>query len=495
MGTRSISYIQLNKHELSYEVLIRGGEPDCTVLELRKQINKLIPLYPAEDITESGIDFETDIDGVNSSIKELNTRVTSLETKYELNLYKRTTTLSTHIYYRLKRIGQNLNKPSAIEVQLSNESNKEYNAILARLNNFPPLNVLNNSTSEHNNSASEHTNVQSHSSFDGPTIVSASCERGHINELQKLKYNGKTCVRSFLQKVEEFREARNISPTKLYTYATEIFTDDALIWYRSVKNEVYDWNELSTLLKKDFGQFDYDYKLMSEIRSRTQGESENITIYLAMMSELFSRLSKTLSESDKLEILLHNIRPCYANVLASTSSGITSIDTLRKLCRNFENIQCLSSQYREPPRMTSEMLAPDLAYTKRDQSDQHKSKNNFYKNYNSSATNQRYSNYNNYNKNYNQNKQSANYNSYPKNSYSEKHTTTPVSNKPQSQAVATIDNGTVLHKVSFCPRCRSNDHTLHQCKQDRFVICFKCGKKDVKYPVCPICNPKPNPKN
>lgn len=82
------------------------------------------------------------------------------------------------------------------------------------------------------------------------------------------------------------------------------------------------------------------------------------------MSELFARLSKPISEAEKLEIILHNIRPCYANVLASHGSSIESIETLRALTRNYERIQALSSQFREPPRVTTDTLAPDFAFNK-----------------------------------------------------------------------------------------------------------------------------------
>lgn len=60
---------------------------------------------------------------------------------------------------------------------------------------------------------------------------------------------------------------------KLLSYATEIFTDHALHWYRRVRNEVQTWEDLTKLLIADFGQFDYDYRLMSETRNRTQGDT------------------------------------------------------------------------------------------------------------------------------------------------------------------------------------------------------------------------------
>lgn len=72
---------------------------------------------------------------------------------------------------------------------------------------------------------------------------------------------------------------------------------------------------------------------MSEIRSRTQGDTENITFYLAIMDGMFLRLSKKLSDEEKLEILLHNVRPHYATILAAAFLiiKIVTFDTVRRI--------------------------------------------------------------------------------------------------------------------------------------------------------------------
>lgn len=61
-----------------------------------------------------------------------------------------------------------------------------------------------------------------------PTVLSVTCERNLISDIGKLKYSGKTCVRAFIQKVEEFVISRGITYDKVLTFAYEIFTDDAL---------------------------------------------------------------------------------------------------------------------------------------------------------------------------------------------------------------------------------------------------------------------------
>ncbi|KAL4719114.1 hypothetical protein ACJJTC_000460, partial [Scirpophaga incertulas] len=104
MGTHPIKFFLLNKNELTYEVLIRGEEPASTVLELRKQINKLTPLIPTDDICKSGIEPEEDIAGLHISFVELTSQVKLLEEKYDPNIFERTRALYNHLYHRIKRI-------------------------------------------------------------------------------------------------------------------------------------------------------------------------------------------------------------------------------------------------------------------------------------------------------------------------------------------------------------------------------------------------------
>lgn len=177
------------------------------------------------------------------------------------------------------------------------------------------------------------------------------------------------------------------------------------------------------------------------------------------MSDYFSRLTKPISEQEKLDILMHNIRPCYANVLAVNPDSINSVEKLRTLCRNYESVQSLTSQYKEPPRATSNTLAPDLAFNNK-QNINHNKNNSFNKPYNYKFN-------------------------YSKNFYQSKPGNTSTS---QTKPVNAVDQ--ISRPVPFlCPRCRTNEHSLRQCNKERFPICFKCGKRGVKFPNCTDCQP------
>lgn len=453
-----VKFLSLQKTELEYEVTIRGASPAPTVQDLRKQIAKLGPLFPSEDILESPLDPVDDLRGVGDTLTKVKL---NLDSEPDRNVLLRTQNLLNHLHHRLNRI-------------ISNDVTKaQYDAYNNIFNNyFEIFKTIKDKKSEPLTSSNIESSTQPSAT---PVNVSVTCDRGVSADFGKFKYDGRTCVRAFIQRINEFCEARNIPDSKVLSYATEIFTGDALHWFRSVRDRVSKWSELIALLQQDFSQSDFDYRLLSEIRSRTQGETENITIYLSIMSGLFSRLSKKIPEEDKLEIIFHNIRPCYASTLASANE-IKTLDSLRTLCRNYENIQARLANFHEPAPATSTTLAPEFAYNSN--KNRFGNKNNTYKqNYN--TNNNSFSKFNKNYTNYNQNK------NFPNNN---------TNNRTHQNYVHAIE----APRPRYCPRCRVDSHNLRQCTENKTdIYCFKCGLKNVKTPQCPECNKsKPtNPKN
>lgn len=436
-----IKFFSLQKSELEYEVSVRGGTPASTVADIRKQITKLSQNYPSEDILCSHLESTEDLAIVSELLDKVKLIVAS-DAK-DKNILARTENVLHHLYHRLNRICvDDSNVQKHLECCTHYKELYEKFTVLKKMS-IDTLATLDSTSDSQPN--------------EKPFNVSVTCDGSSkiSSELGKLKFDGKSCVRSFIQRVNEFSEARGISSSKLLSYATEIFVEDALHWFRSVREQVSSWDELEVLLKQDFDKADYDYRLLAEIRSRTQGEAENITIYLSILSGMFSRLSNPLSEVDRLEIILHNIRPCYASILASVTE-VKAIEQLRLLCKNFENIQSRVLQFREPPASTSDTLAPEFAY---------KSKALAY-----NKQKQFYSNYN--NKTSNTSKPSADNN----NNVNEKYLHAINNNN--------ADNN---EKLPYCPRCRNNTHSLRNCENTE-IMCFKCGQKGVKKPECPNCN-------
>lgn len=419
-----VKFMSLQKTELEYEVAIRGETPASTVQELRKQIAKCGPMFPSEDVLTSPIDPPIDLNGVVDALQKVHITVSS--TPLDKNSLLRTENLMNHIYHRLNRISVDDNIKNDYDECVDLYKKAAFKLSTVKDTCFDPL----ASSSANNEHCAPPPNPPQSMN------ITVTCE-GSSNQFFKLKFDGKTCVRAFIQRVDEFCQAKGIPHAKILANATEIFTGDAIHWYRGIRESVTDWDDLVVSLRRDFSPPDYDYRLLAEIRSRTQGESENIVIFLSIMSEFFSRLTNQMSEGDKLEIILHNIRPCYANALSSVSE-IKTIEELKSLCRNYENIQSRLSQFKEPPRPTAVTLAPELAYA------------------GTSVNRQSFTKLDNNN-----------------------------AQHFKTNKVYAIESS---QKPKFCPRCRTDTHNLRQCTANKDdVVCFVCGRKGFKTPDCPDC--------
>lgn len=493
----TIKFGYLRKAELEYEITIRGEEPLSTVAEQRKQINKLYKLYPNDSISESTLEEVIDANAARSTLSDLCNLPLSTETDID-----RASTIRNHLEYRYcrihptstvlkEKIQQDLLDLEQITIKINSQKTKLriLTPSVEKINPFDSLTLV----TEPEPTTSSDTKTQTHTI--GDTKLTVNCSENRVtSDLHKHRYDGTTCVRSFILKLEEFRLSRGLSKTKLLNSAYEIFTGNALHWLRHKRQTVDSWDDLVVRLKEDFGSEDYDYRLMSEIRERTQGELESITIYSSIMHGMFSQLSKQPSAEEKLEIILHNIKPCYAEVLAV--SNAKTLDELVSICRNYEKYKSRAKLYHEPPRVNTSTLASDYAYTRKSTNSYGNNKQGYNSYYNSKY---------NYNNSYAQNKSSY-YKKQPvlnnnQSAVAAVGTSEPSvsNNQSHAQPVAQISDNRPVSQTNqprgyttFCPRCRNTAHSLQQCKEPRFPICFGCGMKDYKKPDCPKCNIKKN---
>jgi Retrotransposon gag protein len=164
---------------------------------------------------------------------------------------------------------------------------------------------------------------------------------------------------AFLERVHELMEARNVSKPDMWAEAVDLFSGQALLWFRSARRRLDTWDQLVSELKKEFQPRDYDHQLKSEILNRTQGSDEKIAIYLAAMDNLFHRLLNPVEEQEQLQIILRNLQPHYSNKLIF--QNVPTLDKLRRLCRRIEEEKQKTETFRQPPD-TRNSLEPDLGY-------------------------------------------------------------------------------------------------------------------------------------
>lgn len=448
-----VSY--LNKPELEYEVRIRLETPADSLINLKKQIEILAKDSPSSEIVTSVLPPEEDIDQAEVTLSYIEGKIFQLEQKFSSLVSKKIEAYNNHLSLRLDRIDTS-SEPAleerllSAQRKLSSLEKRHENLLFVSTESCPASTPAANATPIMLTPTPEPTSLTP-----TPPMVIQIPPNNLITELKKISYDGTTCPKSFLIKIEEFSTSRNISKVNLLNHSSELFTHKALHWLRFQKSRNPDltWNTLCELLIKDFGEFDYDYKLMNTINSRTQGESETIIIYISIMSGLFSRLENKLNEHQQLTILLRNIRPSYSTFVAL--KNVTSIDSLISACQGYESILDRDLHFKEP-KPANNHLAKEFDYVSSTPSTSNSSKEMGGSN----------------------NKPSP----FTKSNYTPKYT-------PLYRQVNAVSYS------NYCPRCRTDKHSFYSCTQPHFLICFGCGLKGVKISECPNCNKTPCPNN
>lgn len=364
---------RLEKEELSYELAYRGIVEPSTVQEMRKSLRSVLKLeksgssltYPTYPFT-----FKVDIEILEKRIKEISDIVKEFNDSSSSSLFLKTTSKLAHLINRANQC------PAA-----NDEENKKKSNILVTLVNLTTtlnhkakkfnrrestpktaVSLLLDSESESSVSSSD-SEVEAISPMRPQSVRPSASKPKSIPVSQwNLKYSGDNSISAaaFLERVDELCLARNVTKEQLYNSATDLFTGQALLWYRATKHRVHDWSDLTTAFRNQFQPPDYDKKLLREIQARTQGSGESLSMYCAIMINMFHRLSRPCSEKVKLSIVMDNMSPFYQSQRGFQS--IDSIDDLIKVGREIDARKSLIDSYNPPPRKNTSLIEPDLAY-------------------------------------------------------------------------------------------------------------------------------------
>ncbi|KAI5645699.1 retrotransposon gag protein domain-containing protein [Phthorimaea operculella] len=326
---RPIAYHLLRKEELIYEVEIRDATPGGTNDELRVQIRDLARDIPADEIAETTRDANAELDVIANKLSELSTSLN--EKTLSFKTLNKLRAIAHHVFHRFSRVLDSeptKNKKSEINLKL----NQILTILDARYKTFK--------TSFYEDSENPPLNQ---------TVLQCGCSSEKAIERLKLKYDGRSCIRTFLLRLEELCETRNISEQRLFQGAAELFVDDALTWYRSVKPSLMDWSSLKSLLLKEYSQIDFDDRLLREIRERTQGTDESVSLYIAVMHNYFNLLTNQIPEEEKVKIIRFNLKPQISSALALEEFSSTS--DLKEKCKLVEYNLSRAADYKEPQKL------------------------------------------------------------------------------------------------------------------------------------------------
>lgn len=169
----------------------------------------------------------------------------------------------------------------------------------------------------------------------------------------------KMSINAFIERIDELKDARNATDEDLWRYSIDLFEGDALIWFRANKMYVTNWNELVILLKRTFQKPYFQDELLEEIKKRTQGKSESVTIYISIIQNMFNRLPNKVSETYKINTILKNLQPYYQRAICREE--FMSISDLVNVLRIVERTKINCDNFVEPNASKSS-LEPDLAF-------------------------------------------------------------------------------------------------------------------------------------
>nr|CAI5832339.1 unnamed protein product [Callosobruchus analis]CAI5851917.1 unnamed protein product [Callosobruchus analis] len=291
------------------------------------------------------------------------------------------------------------------------------------------------------------------------------CRSSHV-EIGKwnVRFDGRGSVTEFLERIEELRVSRGVTKERLLQSAVELFTHEALLWFRTT--HFTSWDDLCVQLRHTFQPYDYEYELWDEIRRRTQGSQERVVTYAIVMENLFRKLSSPVSESTKVNMIRRNLLPYIHTQLALHQ--VTSVSQLTALARAIEEAHLRAQKYQPPPTNARGLMEPELRYKKHDTRD-----------FQVNALNVGVPN---------DPKPNTQAHGSRFDSTGVKEPMPPISSSERS-----FERGfeATASNLATCWNCGGTDHKFRKCRQPRReLFCFKCGRHNVSSSTCPRCSSK-----
>lgn len=436
-----MDYTRLTRDEVEYELLIRGVTDIETVSEMKKTLAALLRIEKKEKSrgpTSYDGDVKEELEVCQVKLRELRDKIRNYSGIERTDSeYKRIEARLSHLVRRLKRINTEGNETqegtknsllseivvdwddlkAKVSAEISDVDDEEEIEVENMVKQFKELRVVTENDSTRSTPLTNNTTVVRKQV---PVLKWGVCFSGDGQGLS---------VNAFLERVEELREARNLSKEDLWSSAIDLFTDSALIWFRAVRGEIFSWEDLKKFIRDEFLPLDYEEDLWTEIKARTQGNDERLSIYMATMTNLFARLPNKPTEATKLKILQRNILPYYMDRLA-----LQNIETLGEFftyCQQLDQTKQRIEKFKPPPSNRKTLLEPDLGYQG------------------------------------------------PKTKVAECNVLTNINSEHPTSST---------NRGPLCWNCRLYGHFYRNCRKEKKIFCFSCGKVGNTTATCTNCS-------
>lgn len=404
-----MSAYHLRKDEVKYELKIRGLSTEGNANELRKIFSQCCAdNVPVDQALVNSLDTDQELNECEGKFSDLSILAREYEGNYQDNEYNRIIARLHHLSMRIERIpiapsldlepaqlkeelvkkikevlNSFLNKsldvevsrrlsednetsatidgqPTGLDLQRKNEDTEELAAeeVIITTSRPKPLVTATAGVSSMNAGGMDSSHSQGHRQDHScpPSRLSVPVYKWGIH----FDAESGQSVGAFLQRVEELRRARRVTTDDLFESAVDLFSGQALVWYRSVQSRVGSWGELCQEMRLVFQTPDYDFRLQREIQNRIQGDFESVDMFLASMEGLYNRLSTPVPEATRLLQILNNVNPHLQDRLSLLD--IKTVEDLRMMGRRAEAGRFRASIQRPVPRSYPH-LEPDLAYS------------------------------------------------------------------------------------------------------------------------------------
>lgn len=151
----------------------------------------------------------------------------------------------------------------------------------------------------------------------------------------------------FLSQITMLQRAEMVSDHDILYSVVHLLSGRAKLWYQSVIDSIFTWQELVSEMKKEFLPDNYDYSLLCEISNRAQRSNETFGEFITEILASFRYLSIPVTEEHKLYIIKKNLLPRFS--LGVAPLEITSLQRLIDVCRKIENANIYSTKNQALP--------------------------------------------------------------------------------------------------------------------------------------------------
>lgn len=120
-------------------------------------------------------------------------------------------------------------------------------------------------------------------------------------------------------------------------HAHLLFKDSASTWYTTYEEKFVTWEVLESYLRLRYDNPNRDQMIIDEMRDRKQRTHEKFSEFLTEMEALAQRMIRKMSEQEKFELIVRNMKISYKKRLALET--IYSIDHLSQLCYRLDALE------------------------------------------------------------------------------------------------------------------------------------------------------------